>query len=235
MKNNVMVGIAVVLIAAFALAACGTPAAPAAPTADANAVYTQAAATVAAGLTQTAEKNPAPTATPAPATSTPTMMVPTATQASGGTQAVTATSTQASGTAMPTATNAANGSTPVPTATKASAPPPSTGDKAEWVSQSPVDNTKVPKNATFNVTFVLKNIGTTTWTKDFMFRFFGGEQLGGPKDLNLTKEVKPGETVEILFTLVAPDTKKNTETVWVLTNANGQNFYNVYLKLEITD
>ena len=68
-----------------------------------------------------------------------------------------------------------------------------------------------------------------------MFRFFGGEQMGAPNDLNLLKEVKPGESVEILFKMIAPDTKKNTETVWVLTNAEGQNFYNVFLKLEITD
>jgi hypothetical protein len=231
MKNKVLTGITVLVIAAFTLAACATPTAPAAPTADANAVYTQAAATVAVGLTQTAEKNPPPTATTAPPTTTPTMVAPTATQGNA-TQAATA--TQASGAVQATATTA-SGTTPVPTATKASAPAPTTGDKAEWVSQSPVDSTKIQKNATFNVTFVLKNTGTTTWTTKYAFRFYGGDQLDAPNDLNLTKEVKPGESAEILFTLIAPSSPKITNTVWVLSNADGANFYNVFLKLEITE
>lgn len=231
MKNKVLAGIIILVIAAFSLAACSTPNAPAAPTTDANAVYTQAAATVSVGLTQTAEKNPPPTATTAPPTSTPTMSAPTATEGNA-TQAATA--TQASGAAQPTATSA-SGTTPVPTATKAGAPAPTTGDKAEWISQSPVDNTKIQKNATFNVTFVLKNTGTTTWTKNYSFRYYGGEQMDAPKDLNLTKEVKPGESAEILFTLIAPGSPKITDTIWVLSNADGQNFYSVFLKLEITD
>jgi hypothetical protein len=85
------------------------------------------------------------------------------------------------------------------------------------------------------VTFVLKNTGTTTWTKDYQFRFYAGDQMNAPKDLNLTKEVKPNESIEILFTMIAPGEKKNTNSVWVLSNANGQNFYNVFLALEITD
>lgn len=230
MKKNVLAGIAALILVTLVLAACSAPETPAAPTADANAVYTQAAGTVAAGLTQTAEKNP--TATPLPPTNTPTMIASSATPTQNGAAAASPTTDAA----QPTATLAAAASTPVPTATKAAgAPAPAAPDKAEWVSQSPADNTNVPKNATFTMTFVLKNTGTTTWTKNYMFRYYAGDRMDSPKDLNLTQEVKPNDSIEITFTLIAPSEKKTTNSVWVLSNADGQNFYSVFLKLEITD
>jgi hypothetical protein len=233
MKKKFLAGIVVLVTAAFVLAACATPDAPAAPTTDANAVYTQAAATVAAGLTQTAEKNPPPTATIAPPTATPTTIIPTATQG-GAVEATQAPTATQEGAAQPTATTAA-GVTPVPTATKAGAPAPATGDKGEWVSQTPTDGTQVQKSATFNVTYVIKNTGTTTWTTNYKFRFYAGDQMSAPNDLNLTKEVKPGESAEITFKMIAPDSKKKTNSIWVLSNADGGNFCSVYLALEIVD
>jgi len=59
--------------------------------------------------------------------------------------------------------------------------------------------------------------------------------LGSPNDLNLLKDVKPNETVEILFEATAPAEKTNTNTIWVLSNADGINFYSVFLDLEVID
>jgi hypothetical protein len=252
-KKISLAGIIVILSAALLLAACSGSKSPAAPTGDANAVYTQAAATVSAGLTQTAAKNPAPSATPAPPTATatteskaptPTIEQPgpsnqaTATKTPAG--GIQPTATKAAGT-QPTATKAA-GTQPtatksslIPTATKAAAPPPATGDKGLWVSQSPVDKTKIQKSATFTMTYVIKNTGTTTWTTKYALRFYAGSQMSGPNDTNLIKDVPPGESAVITFTMVAPDTAGNTSTVWVLTNADGANFYSVNLDLAITD
>jgi len=59
--------------------------------------------------------------------------------------------------------------------------------------------------------------------------------LGSPNDLNLTKEVKPNQTVEIIFEATAPSAKAKTNSIYVLTNAEGQNFYSVFLALEIIE
>jgi hypothetical protein len=240
-KKKSLAGLIILLGAALLLAACSSPSSPAAPTGDANAVYTQAAATVSAGLTQTAQKNPAPTETPAPptATATVTSQPPTATIEQPGPNTA-ATATKA-GDTQPTATKAGNQqvtatkSNVVPTATKPAAPPLATGDKATWVSQSPADKTKIQKSATFTMTYVIKNTGTTTWTTNYALRFYAGSQMDSPKDINLLKDVPPGESATITFTLIAPDTAGNTNTVWVLSTADGANFYSVTLDLEITD
>jgi len=59
--------------------------------------------------------------------------------------------------------------------------------------------------------------------------------MGSPNDLNLLKEVKPNETVEIVFEATAPSKLGKTNTIWVLTNAEGQNFYSVFMDLEFID
>ncbi|MDZ4158238.1 MAG: hypothetical protein U1B80_00470, partial [Anaerolineaceae bacterium] len=63
------------LVCLVSLTACGSPA-PIEPTLDPNAIYTQAAQTVAAQLTQTALVAPTATSTPEP---TPTVPEPTPT------------------------------------------------------------------------------------------------------------------------------------------------------------
>lgn len=220
-KKNVPAGLSILLIAAFVLAACSGPATPVAPTLDAEAIYTQAAATVAANLAATQAAQPTATNTVVP-TATNTL-APTATQA--------ATST------TPQATAAQPGAlTPVPTATKAAPPPqPATGDKAEYLDQSPKDGTTITKNSEFAMKFVVKNTGTTTWTPKYNLRFYAGERLNSPTDLNMPRDVKPGETVELAFNLKAPDKTGKTNTVWVLSNADGRNFYSIYLNIEIVN
>ena len=253
-KKTTMAGIIILLAAAFLLAACTGSNAPASPTGDANAVYTQAAATVSAGLTATAQKNPAATETQAPPTDTPTNvpLPPTATVAQPGPGNATVTGTQKAGTNPPAqatatlkpgTTQQAQTPTPtksggiVPTATKgAVAPPPTTGDKAVWVSQSPADGTKIQKSATFTMTYVLKNTGTTTWTKGYTLRIFSSDnRFGSPADTNLLGNVAPGESVTILFTLIAPDTVGKASSVWVMTNEAGGNFYSVSLEMDVTE
>jgi len=217
-------GLSVMLAAAFILAAC-QQATPVAPTLDANAIYTQAAGTVAAGLAQTQASQSTNTPEPATATPTATQMVESTVAQPGPGDA-----TQAAGVTpgVPTATVLVL--TPVATNTQ-SAPQASVPDKAEWVSQSPTDNTEIQVNSKFLIKYVFKNTGTTTWTTGYTFRYYAGEKMGSPNDLNLTKEVKPNQTVEILFEATGPSKAGKTNTIWVLTNAEGQNFYSVFMDL----
>ncbi len=196
-------------LAAVALLALSACASPATPTPDANAVYTEAAATVQAALTQNAALTPSatpttePTNTPVPPTETPTQAV---------------TPTTAAVTALPVA----------PTTAVAVSP-----DRAEFVSQTPEDNTKIDPGANFVVTWTVKNTGTTTWTKAYNLRFYAGSQMGAPAASSFPKEVKPGETVELSLPLVAPSTAGDYMGTWVMTNADGVNFYNMFIQIKV--
>lgn len=216
--KNMRLMIWVLAILALALGACTPAATQTVPTTDPVAAYTQAAATVAANLTQDAMSNPQPTATPEPPTNTPPPAEPSATPTLDP--------------ALPTATSVAGTSAPVPSATKAAGSVPTVPDQAELIGQSPEDNTVMALNHVFNTQFTLKNTGTTTWTTAYTLRYYAGEKMGAPNDLNLTKEVKPGESITILFQMTAPSTKMDTNTVFVLTNKDGVNFYSMFVKLK---
>lgn len=180
------------------LAACSK--ANATPTTSPEMVYTQAAETVAAGLTQTAVL--LPTATPTP-TLAPTN-TPQPTQAATATLSVSVT---------PLVQNSP---------TKASSP-----DKAEWVSQNPGDGTILNPDQDFTLTWTIKNIGTTTWNTDYMLRFYLGDQSlrMGAVDLKFSKVVKPGESIDFSLAMKAPSKTGDYTTIWVMTNKEGSNFY----------
>ncbi len=190
------------LLAAFAilLASC-RPAGPAEPTAtqmDPNAVFTAAAHTADAKMTELAAVTPSPlpataTDTPAPATDTP---APTQSP-------LTATLTLA-----PTSPPAGAGS-----------------DRAEFVADITVpDGTNYNPAATFVKTWELKNAGTTTWTTGYSLVFVSGAQMGGPASVPLTGEVVPGQTVNVSVNLVAPNDAGNYKGFWRMSNASGALF-----------
>jgi hypothetical protein len=157
--HKINAGLVVILAASLILAACGQRT-PVAPTVDANAIYTQAAATVQAGLAQTESSQP--TATKAPATSTPTMIA-----------LNNATNTpQAGSTAGTPATPGAGTGTPsslIPTLTKPpSLRPSGTGDKA-YGRADPADGTTVHKQYRRYFTLKTPALRLTTVT----FRYAG--------------------------------------------------------------
>ncbi|MBN1371838.1 MAG: hypothetical protein JW987_07840 [Anaerolineaceae bacterium] len=226
-KKSLLSAFSALMVFGLILSACTTQATPEAPTLDANAIYTQAAETVAAGLELTQQAMPTSTVTPIPpATATPTVINaqatqpgPDATQAAGGDVTLTV---------QPSLT---------PMGAIATAAPATSGDKMEWITNTPADNSKVQKGAFIEVFFTIKNTGTTTWTGDYTIRYFAGDTLGTRPVINFpVQEVKPGETVKLpLGTLQAPQEAKATMTWWKITNAEGKNFGDVTLELEITN
>lgn len=242
-KQKVLAGFTILVIGTLLLTACGGPqATPAVPTVDANAIYTQAAQTVEANMAQ----NPAvvqPTETAAPTAAPTNTMDPTNVFAMTATMkavqpgsATTPDGSQTPAAGQPTATKATTKLT-LPTATKAvvAAPPKTTGDKAELNSQSPKDGFKIQKNASFDMHIVLKNTGTTTWSTKYTLVFYAGDQMGSPSDFNMPNEVKPGEMVTLVFTMTAPDSTGKKKTIWAMRNADGANFYDMWLDSEVTE
>lgn len=226
-KKSLFSAFSVLMVFGLILSACTSQATPEAPTLDANAIYTQAAETVAAGLALTQQAMPTSTVTPIPpATATPTVINVEATQP--GPDATQGVGGDVTATLQPSLT---------PMGAIATAAPATSGDKMEWITNTPADNSKIQKGAFIEVFFTIKNTGTTTWTGDYTIRYFAGDTLGTRPVINFpVQEVKPGETVKLpLGTLQAPQEAKATMTWWKITNAEGKNFGDVTLELEITN
>ena len=128
--------------------ACGPSAADATPTINPDMIRTEAIATFAADLTQTALAMPTETATP---TETPT---PTA-----------------------TATAEAS-STPNLLATSASLPTSSCFGMAYVADVTIPDNTSMTPGQSFTKTWRVRNNGTCTWEVGFKLNFIGGNAMG---------------------------------------------------------
>ena len=205
--KKILIG-ALMLVSLLTLAACGKVE----PTQSADEVRTQGAQTVQAWMTATAAMMPSPTATWTLApTNTPEP--PTAT--------VAATATGATATLAVTA----------PVVTQ---PAGGTSDRGLWISQSPTDNTSFAPGADFAMTWHIKNTGTTTWTTGYQLRYYAGS--GGrmsATDISFPKEVKPNEEVDLTLNMKAPTTGGTYDSIWVLTNANGANFYSVTITIKV--
>ncbi len=240
-KKHFHAGLILLLAGSILMTACSAQQTPtAAPAIDTNAIYTQAAQTVQAGLAQTPLP---PTFTPAPTETqafTPTMdpnqaLALTATaqivQPGGATATTDPQQPAATNAVIPTATTAA---VIIPTTTQAVVTQPkTTGDKAELVGQVPGDGSEIPPSASFDVSLTFKNTGTTTWTKQYALKFYAGDRMGSPNDVVMTKEVAPGDSITLVFPMKADDKTGGKKTIWVLQNAEGVNFYSLWLETKV--
>ncbi len=214
------------LIAGFLLlAACGGQGSQS-PTPDAAMIYTSAAETVQAELTQViGERSPTPSITPFPEI-TGTIEVPTAVFSNG--------------TVFPTLAGPQSGDTTltviptfgIPTATLSFS---KADDQAQWISNTPPDSATVETHAKFDATFVMKNTGTTTWKTAYTYRYFAGTLPVEKRSYNFRADVKPGETGTFIIDVVAPS-KAGPYNIWFkLTNQLGQNFGDMTLNVIVVN
>jgi hypothetical protein len=235
-KKYILTGLSLLMAASLLLAACSAPQPTTeSPVVDANAIYTQAAETVQAGMAMTEAARPTATETPIPeptSTIDPvvsellTATADAALQPPGDTTAATATPEGQNPVVVPTATVAVVVQQPQQ---------PASGDKCEWVSNTPVDNARIPKNASFDTTIRVKNTGTTTWDKRYSLRYYAGDRMGVPSDFYVVGEVKPGAVYDFIFPMKAPDAIGKKEVIIVISNAEGVNMCPINLPLEITE
>lgn len=237
-KKHTLAALLILVAGSLLIAACsGQPPATTVPTVDANLIYTQAAETVQAGMAQTEAAKPteAPTMTVAPTNTVDPTIAANMTATAQSVQPGAATPTVGS-TTPGAPTVAATQQFVLPTATIAVvAPVKNTGDKAELAGQSPSDGSSIDESATFDMTIVLKNVGTTTWTTKYALVFYAGDRMGSPKDFQLPNEVKPNESVTLRFEMKASDSEGKKKTIWALRNADGVNFYELWLEMNVTD
>ncbi len=190
--------------------ACGpsTTAIPA-PTADINAIYTQAAATISSEMTQEALSQPTATLTPVPPTLTPE---PTATiqpvpTLAPPTQAVLVYPTVSGPTAIPVNTATANGCYNAALVSDVTVPPGagfSVGD-------------------TFTKTWRVKNTGTCEWNGNFKIAYVSGDTFGSDTT-KIRQTVGVGAVADISLDMTAPNLAGSVNSNWQLVTEDGKYF-----------
>lgn len=202
----------ILLVAVLATACTAAPAA--APTADLNAVRTEAVQTAVANFTLQAAMNPSATPTALPT------LPPTAT-----------TTLTATATLKPAATSAptsAGGGVFVPTRT------PSGLDVASLVSQSPADYKFFKPGEAFDCAWTFKNIGKQTWTATgYSIQYASGTELSTITRLPVSADVAVGASTSFKANCLAPQTPGNYISYWHFLNTAGSSFYQFYLVISV--
>jgi Ig-like domain-containing protein len=193
MKNKLAI---LSLVVITLLAACGSPATPAAPTPDVAAVRTSAASTVVSQFTLTAAvftpiPSPLPTETftPEPSATSTGLPVAQVTNAQGTTIAL---------------------------CDKYS------WDLATVDVNIP-DNTVMTPGQDFTKTWKIKNIGTCTWGDGYKLIYSYGEKMSGQAQ-PLPGAIAPGQEVEVSVNFKAPTAAGTYLSSWTMQNAKGVAF-----------
>ncbi|NPV57752.1 MAG: hypothetical protein HPY76_13940 [Anaerolineae bacterium] len=197
------------------LAACA-PGGAAEPTLDPNVIYTAAAQTVAAQLTNEAALNPTATFTPLPPTPTFTLVVE-----------------QTAFPTLPLPGTPVFTLAPLPGLATATPNLPTTPDKAQWIENYPPDGAQVVTNARFDIIWTVKNVGTTTWNTKYTVQFFSGKKLAEKTSYNFREETAPNNETRIIVDAVAPSTAGEYFSWWKLQNDQGVNFGDVDITIVV--
>ena len=181
--------------------ACNMPGGEPTPTEDSALLYTVAAQTLEAQMTQAAgaeseATQPAATSQP-PAAATNTQPAP-------------------SQTPIPLS------NTPAPTRTPTEVP----CDKLEFVEDVTIeDGTEISAGEPFEKIWRLKNAGSCTWTSGYSLVFESGDQMGAPDSQQLTTgTVAPGQEIDVAVDLIAPDDPGEYRGNFKLRNPGGTIF-----------
>lgn len=99
-------------------------------------------------------------------------------------------------------------------------------DRAELVAQSPADGSSFTPGLGFDLVFTIKNTGDRTWTTSFYLKFASGisgkSHSGQAVTLAyLPHAVAPGETVQIVIDMIAPQSAGSYNSTWTLINDDG--------------
>ncbi len=213
MKHVFYLLLASLVVLLLMLTACARGALTPVPTVDLNLVYTQAAETAYAQLTQTA------LAAPSTPTDTPT---PTETNTPRPTNTPLITDTPLGGIPSPT---------PFPTLSGGGGSGGEVYDDAVYVDDVTIpDGSEISPGAVFVKTWRVRNTGISTWTPNYAVIYgwasdnWKSIKNSPPAPSPIGKSVKPGEEVDVSITLKAPVESGYYQATFRLRNDRGYNF-----------
>lgn len=108
-------------------------------------------------------------------------------------------------------------------------------DQAEFSTDVTVpDGTNFESGEEFTKVWRLRNSGTNTWTPEYAFAFFSGEQLSAPAEVPMSANIDPGATVDISVDMIAPQTAGSYLGYWKMRDPAGEFFeYAVYVQIDV--
>ena len=83
------------------------------------------------------------------------------------------------------------------------------------------DGSSISSGYIFGKAWRIQNTGTCTWTTAYALVFASGEQLNAPAETPLTREVPPGDTIDIQISMKAPDVANVYIGNWMLRGPDG--------------
>ena len=201
---------------------------------DAGVLYTQAASTFIAQMTESSYQSsgtaqvlpPSDTPSPSDTPAAPTQTLP---------PSPTFTSLP-SFTPLPTSTPQPTPTSTLPPGATPVTPPPSGGttggspqipcNAAQFLKDVTIpDGTELQQGESFTKTWRLKNVGSCSWTTDYRLVFVSGDSMGAPTGgESLPYTTKPGQYVDASVDLVAPGEQGKYKGSWMLSTPSGQRF-----------
>ena len=100
--------------------------------------------------------------------------------------------------------------------TQTPSPTPLPCNWAKLVSETVADGTSININTNFNKSWRIMNIGTCTWNTNYRIVFYSGDSMGGPVSKHFSKNVAPGETIDLILPLKVPATIGTFKGYWHL-------------------
>ncbi|MBA4384985.1 MAG: hypothetical protein C0410_09630 [Anaerolinea sp.] len=117
-------------------------------------------------------------------------------------------------------------STPVtPTPTKTNTPNPTPCNQATFVADVTIpENASLTAGQSFIKTWRIKNSGSCDWTTAYSVNFTTGNSLSAPSSVPFSKTVKPGETIDLNVSMIAPSSIGDFTSNWMLSGPNASSF-----------
>lgn len=193
------------------------------PTIDQNALRTEIAQTVIAGITLEAVLNPSTTPTTA---ETPTKTQPPAVTATSETADI---ATETATLTPTTKSSGGGGGSWVPTSTS------DYTDQAICVSTSPEDFTVMTPNQDFDAVWTIKNTGKRAWNADFYYKYKpeGSDIPKRGSDWQYISGIAVGDTINVVVDMTAPGEPGTYRSYWALVNDDAVEFFHFYIVITV--
>ncbi|MGB7117088.1 MAG: NBR1-Ig-like domain-containing protein [Anaerolineales bacterium] len=86
------------------------------------------------------------------------------------------------------------------------------------------DGSILKSNNLYAKVWLVKNIGTCTWTTDYKLVFINGDENLNQTDISLPEEVPPGDSVELKINFATPEEGNTYIANWMLASETGMIF-----------
>ena len=106
-------------------------------------------------------------------------------------------------------------------------------NKAQFLTETILDDTEFSSGEAFTKSWTFKNAGTCTWNTNYKLVFASGEVMSGPASVKLSKSVAPNDQIAIQVPLIAPATAGTYTGTWKLQAEDGTQFDQVTVRIKV--